>query len=49
MIILELIRNNTPYRLYTKGRPESVLSNRGSGLAEIILWVKILNFKKIDF
>ena len=45
MVILERIRNNTPYRLYRNGSPEYRLFNHCSGIAEIILWVKILNLK----
>ena len=44
-----VIRDSTKYRLYAGDSPENTLSNRGSAIAAIILWVKILNFKKIDF
>ena len=37
MTFLEHIRNNTPHRVYANGRPEGALSNRGNGIAEIIL------------
>ena len=47
--ILEHIRNSTRYKLYIDGSSESPLSNRGNGIAELILTVKILNFEKIDF
>ena len=43
------IINNTPYSLYANGNLDGPLSNCGSRIAEIILWVEILNFKKIDF
>ena len=47
---LEYIRNTTAYRLYANGSPKDALSNRSSGIAGIILKVKILNImKKIDF
>ena len=49
MVIGEHIRNSTPYKLYANGSPEYRLFNRSNGIAEIILWVKILNFKKFDF
>ena len=39
--------NSTPYRLYASDSPEGPFSNRGSEIAEIILWVEILIFKKI--
>ena len=47
--IWQHIRNSTPYRLYANGSSDDPLSNCGSGIAEIILWVEILNFKKIVF
>ena len=41
--------NSTPHTLCADGSPEGAFSNRGSGIVEQILWVKISNFKKIDF
>ena len=51
MAIRELTRNSTPHRLYANGSPDSRLSKCGSGVAEIILRFKKLNFekKKINF
>ena len=49
MAIWEHIRNSIPYRLYANGSPEGPLSNRNSRIAEIVLWIEILNFKEIDF
>ena len=46
MIILEYIGNSTPYRLFADGSLESALSNRGSGIAEPIFKIVILNLKK---
>ena len=49
MDILEHIRNSTLYSLYANDSPEGALSNRGSGIAELIFWIEIFNFIKIDF
>ena len=48
----EITHNKTTYhdsicRLYANGSPEGPLSNRGSGRAELILRVNVLNFEKI--
>ena len=49
MAIVEHIRNSTPNRLHANGSPEGTLLNRDSGIAGVILRVKILNLEKIDF
>ena len=40
---------NRPRVSKPKGSPESLLSNRGSGMAELILGIEILNLKKSIF
>ena len=45
MAIWEHIRNITPYRLYANDSPEGPLTNRDSGIAKVILWVKRMNIK----
>ena len=47
VVILQLMRNSTAFSLYANGSPEGALSNRG--IAELILWVEIFNYEKIDF
>ena len=46
MNFLECIRNSTPYTLYANGKAECPFSNRGSGIADIVMGVVILNFEK---
>ena len=45
--ILEHLRNSIPYRIYENASLEHPLSNRDTGIAEMILRVKI--FGQINF
>ena len=44
--IFQHIRNIKRYRLYAHDSPDGALSNHGSEIAELILWIEILNLKK---
>ena len=49
MAILDHIRSSISTRFYANGSLKGTLSNRGNGLVELIMGVKILNVSKNRF